>query len=319
MVSGSHGFIGGALVAALTAVGHTVARLVRPPRGGAAGAAPGPPAGAAAGVAGPWEVRWDIAAGTIDATALEGIDAVVHLAAAGIGEHRWTEEVKASIQDTRIDGTRLLCSALAGMSNPPSVLVSASAIGYYGDRGGEILDEASGPGTGFLAEVCQAWEAATSAAEAAGIRVVHLRTGIVQGPGGGAMARMLPLAKLGLGGRLGSGRQYMSWISLDDEVGAILHALSEASIAGPLNATSPNPVTNAAYTAVLARVLNRPAPLAVPAFALGAVLGKEMAADVVLASQRVVPTRLLDSGYRFRHPDLEGALRSVLGKSPAPA
>lgn len=301
-VSGSHGFIGSALVAALTARGDSVVRLVR----------------SASQTPGSEEMRWSVAAGTIDADGLEGIDAVVHLAGAGIGDHRWSEEIKASIQDTRIDGTRLLCGALSRLSRPPSVMVSGSAIGYYGDRGAEILDETSGPGSGFLAEVCQAWEAATAEAQAAGVRVVHLRTGIVQGQGGGVMAKMLPLAKAGLGGRLGSGRQYMSWITLDDEVGAIFHALAEPSLAGPLNATSPNPVTNAEYTAVLARVLKRPAPLAVPAFVLGAVLGRQMAAEMVLASQRVNPTRLGATGYSFAHPDLEGALRAVLARGSSP-
>jgi uncharacterized protein (TIGR01777 family) len=269
--------------------GHQVTRIVR---SGGAG----------------HDISWDIGAGTIDAARLEGLDAVVHLAGAPLGERRWNEEVKAEIQDSRIDGTRLLCSALAGLEHRPSVLVSASAIGYYGDRGAEVLDESSVPGRGFLAELCQAWEAATAEAEAAGIRVVHLRTGLVIGQGGGALARMLPFARLGLGGRLGSGRQYMSWVAISDEVGAIVHALSNVSVAGALNATDPQPVTNSAYTAVLSKVLRRPAQLPVPEIAIAAAFGKEMASEMILASQRVMPTRLIDTHYEFQELTLEGAL-----------
>ncbi|MGH9129122.1 MAG: TIGR01777 family oxidoreductase [Acidimicrobiales bacterium] len=294
LVSGSSGFVGSALVPALEAAGHEVVRLVRHP-------------------AGSGECHWDIGAGKIDSEALAGVEGVVHLAGAGIGERRWTEEVKAAIQDSRIDGTRLLCGALAAMGQPPSVLVSGSAIGYYGDRGAEILDESSSTGTGFLAEVCVAWEAATADAKTAGVRVVHLRTGVVLGPGG-ILTKTLPLFKRGMGGRLGSGNQYMSWVSLDDEVGAILHALHDTSVSGPLNATAPNPVTNLDFTSVLAKVLSRPAPLPVPAFALSGVLGKEMVTDMVLASQRVMPTRLQSTGYSFTHPELEGSLRAITAK-----
>jgi uncharacterized protein (TIGR01777 family) len=296
LVTGSNGFIGAALVPALSGAGHEVLRLVRGP-------------------AGPGQAHWDIGAGQLDSDKLDGVEAVVHLAGVGIGERRWTEEVKASIQDSRIDGTRLLCEALVTMSRPPSVLVSGSAIGYYGDRGAEILDESSSPGKGFLAEVCVAWEAAANEARQSGIRVVNLRTGVVLGPGGGVLAKTLPLARLGMGGRLGSGSQYMSWVSLTDEVGAILHALANDSVTGPLNATAPNPVTNATFTATLAKVLNRPAPLPVPAFALSAALGKEMVTDMVLASQRVMPTRLQATGYEFAHSELEDALRAVTAKS----
>ncbi len=296
LVTGSNGFIGTTLVQALERAGHEVVRLVRGP-------------------AGPGQLHWDIRAGQLDTDKLVGIEAVVHLAGVGIGEHRWTEEVKAAIQDSRIDGTRVLCGALAAMRRPPSVLVSGSAIGYYGDRGAEILDESSSPGKGFLAELCVAWEATANVARQSGIRVVNLRTGVVLGPGGGVLAKTLPLARLGMGGRLGSGNQYMSWVSLTDEVGAILHALANDSVDGPLNATAPNPVTNATFTATLSKVLNRPAPLPVPAFALSAALGKEMVTDMVLASQRVMPAQLQATGYEFAHAELEDALRAVTAKS----
>ncbi len=293
LVTGSTGFIGAALVSALNALDHEVIRAVR-----------GAPAG-------PGELHWDIPNETIDIAGLQGIDAVVHLAGVGIGDHRWDDATKAAIQDSRIDGTRLLCRTLAELDQPPKVVVSGSAIGYYGNRGAEILDEDSSPGTGFLAEVCAAWEAATVPAVRAGIRVVHLRTGVVLGKGGGILAKTLPLFKTGMGGRLGPGTQYMSWVSLEDEVGAILHAITTDTLAGPLNATSPNPVTNDSFTRVLAQVLSRPAPLPVPAFALSAVLGKEMVTDMVLASQRVMPTKLAQTGYEFHHPELAGALTAI--------
>lgn len=299
LVSGSHGLIGQALVAALNAAHHQVIRLVR-------------------GQPGPGAVGWDIGAGRVDGEGLGGLDAVVHLAGAGLGQRRWTEKEKARIRDSRVVGTRLLSSALAGLDPPPSVLVSGSAIGWYGDRGAEILDEGSPAGSGFLSEVCQVWEQATAAADAAGIRVVHLRTGIVQSPGGGALAKQLSLFRLGAGGRLGSGHQYLSWISLHDEVGAILHALAQPSLRGPLNATAPAPVTNAEHARILGRVLGRPAVLPVPAAALSLLLGTEMAREMLLSSQRVWPRVLESTGYRFRHPELEGALRDALG-SPAPA
>lgn len=293
IVSGSSGFIGSAVVRKLTDAGHEVLRVVR-----------GHPAGTG-------ELRWDIRAGTIEHDKAEGAEAVVHLAGAGIAEHRWDEATKAAIQDSRIDGTHLICEALANLPTPPRVLVSGSAIGYYGNRGAEILDEASTPGSGYLAEVCRAWEAATAPAEEAGVRVVHLRTGVVLGAGGGVLAKTLPLFKAGAGGRLGPGTQYMSWVSLHDEVGAICHAIDTDTVSGPLNATSPNPVTNAAFTRVLSGVLGRPAPLPVPSFALSAALGREMVADMVLASQRVRPTKLVDSGYKFHDPDLAGALKAI--------
>lgn len=291
-MSGSHGLVGGALVSALTRRGHQVSRLVR-------------------GGAGPGDVTWDIGAQRIDTAALSGVDAAVHLAGASLFR-RWTEEGKALIQDSRLDGTRLLARALAVLDPRPSVLVSGSAVGYYGSRGDEVLDESSAPGSDFLANLCQGWEGATAAAGEAGIRVVHLRTGIVQSANGGALARQLPIFRAGLGGRLGSGEQFVSWVSLEDEVGAIIHALDDQEVQGPLNATSPHPVTNADFTRCLAGVLGRPAVLPVPAAALSLVLGRQMATGMLLASQRVLPARLESSGYRFRHPDLAGALRAAL-------
>lgn len=293
LVSGSHGLIGRALVPALESAGHDVVRLVR--------GQPDPP-----------DVGWDIPAGQIDGAGLGGIDAVVHLAGAGLAERRWTEDEKARIRDSRVQGTRLLASALAALDPRPSALVSGSAVGWYGSRGAEVLDEDSPGGSGFLAQVCREWEEATAEAEAGGIRVVHLRTGIVQSAGGGALAKQLPIFRAGGGGRLGSGHQYLSWISLDDEVGAIIHALTQPSLHGPLNATAPSPVTNAEHARTLARVLHRPAVLAVPRVALSLALGAEMAGETVLASQRVRPRRLETTGYQFRHPELEGALRATL-------
>jgi uncharacterized protein (TIGR01777 family) len=295
LVSGSHGLIGSALVAALARAGHEVVRLVR-------------------GQEGPGEASWDLAAGRIDRAPLEGLGAAVHLAGAPLGERRWTEEQKARLQDSRVDGTRLLAETLARLEPVPAVLISGSAVGYYGDRGDQVLDEESPEGSGFLAGLCAAWEGATLAAEEAGIRVVHLRSGIVQSRRGGALAKQLPLFRLGLGGRLGNGRQWLSWISLPDEVGAIMHALADPGLSGAVNATSPEPVTNADYTRTLARVMGRPAILAVPAQALSLALGQEMAAEMALVSQRVLPRRLEAAGYRFRHPNLELGLRAALAE-----
>ncbi len=294
LVSGAGGLIGSALVTSLKSDGHTVRRLVRGPAEGD-------------------DVSWDPSAGTIDADALQGADGVVHLAGESIAERRWSDAQKARIRDSRIRGTSLLAESLAKLPTPPQVLVSSSAIGYYGDRGEEELTEDSPPGDDFLAEVCVEWEAATAPAEQVGVRVVHIRTGIVLAPGGGALERQVRMFKLGLGGRLGSGRQYVSWISLDDEVGAIRHLLDTATARGPHNLTSPGSVTNAELTTAMARVLHRPALIPVPAFALDLVLGEGLARSLVLASQRVVPARLQEEEYEFRHPDLEGALRHVLG------
>lgn len=259
------------------------------------------------------DVAWDPVAGTIDAGALQGTEAVVHLAGEGIASRRWNAEHKRRVLDSRVQGTRLLSETLAKLDPRPQVLVSASAVGYYGDRGDETITEDSPPGQGFLAEVCTQWEAAAAAAVDAGIRVVHPRTGIVLSPEGGALKTQLPLFRFGLGGRLGSGRNWVPWISLDDEVGAIVHCIDH-DLRGPVNLTAPSPVTNAEFTKALGRVLGRPTVVAAPNFALGIVLGREMAKELLLAGQRALPTRLQQSGYAFRHPELEGALRDLLGR-----
>lgn len=299
LVTGSHGLIGTALIPRLRADGHRVARLVRGvPEGGD-------------------DVRWDPVAGTIDARALEGIDAVVHLAGAGIGDKKWTPARKRLILESRTQGTSLLARTLAGLDRRPSVLLSGSAVGIYGTRDDELLTEASATGTGFTAEVCTAWEAATAPAQEAGIRVAHLRTGIVLSAQGGALGRMLLPFKLGLGGRMGSGSQYMSWIAIDDEVGAIRHLLT-ADVSGPVNLTAPNPVTNAEFTATLGRVLQRPTKLPTPMLPLKALYGAELVQSLLLDGQRVQPAALEASGYEFALPTLEGALRAVLA-APAAA
>jgi len=293
VVSGAGGLVGSALLPALESDGHTVRRLVR-------------------GRAGATEVSWDPSGGTIDVDALHDTEAVVHLAGEGIAERRWSDEQMARIRDSRVRGTSLLAETIANLPTPPQVLISASAIGYYGDRGQECLTEDSPPGDDFLAHVCVEWEAATAPAEQVGVRVVHIRTGIVLAPDGGSLERQIRMFKLGLGGRLGSGRQYVSWISLDDEVAAIRHLLDTATARGPHNLTSPGVVTNAELTKTLARVLRRPAVIPVPAFALDLALGEGLARSLVLASQRVVPRRLLEADYEFRHPELEGALVDIL-------
>lgn len=298
-VTGSSGLIGSALRPALEAAGHRVVPVVRTSGGGAA---PGPKDA----------IRWDPARGEIDAAGFAGLGAVVHLAGEGIGEKRWNDAQKARIRDSRTQGTALLAGALAGLDRPPGVVVSGSAIGYYGDRGDESLTEDSPPGAGFLADVVRAWEAATAPAEAAGIRVTHIRTGIVLDRHGGALARMLVPFKFGVGGRLGSGRQWMSWIALGDQVGAIVHLLGDGGPAGPVNLTAPNPARNAELSRALARALHRPAVLPAPAAALRLLLGTEMANELLLASQRVLPTRLQQSGYTFAAPDLSTALGAVL-------
>lgn len=293
LVTGSHGLIGSALIPRLRADGHRVARLVRgAPEGGD-------------------DVRWDPHAGTVDAAGLDGIDAVVHLAGAGIGDKKWTPDRKRLILESRTEGTSLLARTLAGLDRKPSVLLSGSAVGIYGDRGSELLTEASAPGTGFTADVCAAWEAATAPAEEAGIRVAHLRTGIVLSPHGGALGRMLPPFKLGIGGRMGSGSQYMSWIAIDDEVGAICHLLA-ADVSGPVNLTAPNPATNAEFTAALGRALHRPTRLPTPMLPLKALYGGELVQSLLLDGQRVQPAALQASGYGFVLPELDGALRAVL-------
>jgi uncharacterized protein len=257
-------------------------------------------------------VAWDPQAGTIDAGGLEGVGAVVNLAGEGIGDRRWNDAQKARIRDSRVKGTTLLAETLAELSDPPGVLVSGSAIGIYGDRGDEILTEDSPPGSAFLAEVCQAWEAATAPAEAAGIRVVHLRTGIVLSAAGGVLKKMIAPFKLGLGGRMGSGRQWMSWIVIDDEVGAIVHVLGDGGPTGPVNATAPHPVTNAELTKALGDVFHRPSLMPLPGAALKLALGAQMAEELLLGGQRVLPTRLEGSGYTFEAPELRQALTQLL-------
>jgi uncharacterized protein len=293
VVSGSSGLIGRSLVAGLRARGDEVTALVRRP----------PAAG---------EARWDPATGSIDAGALEGAGAVVNLAGAGIGDKRWSAARRHEIVSSRVQGTTLLARTVAELAHPPTALVNASAVGVYGDRGGEELTEASTPGRGFLAEVCTAWEDATAPAARAGVRVVRLRSGVVLSAHGGALARQLPLFRLGVGGRLGSGRQWLSWISLSDEVRAILHALDEPAVEGPVNATAPEPVTNRAFTHALGRALHRPAVFAVPGFALRVALGADLASEMVLAGQRVLPTKLTATGFTFDHARIEPALAELV-------
>jgi uncharacterized protein (TIGR01777 family) len=259
-------------------------------------------------------VQWDPVAGTIDAARLEGFDAVVHLAGESIAGGRWTAKRKSAIGDSRVGGTRLLAGALARAKARPRVLVTASAVGIYGCRGDAILTEDSAPGEGFLAEVCKEWQAANAAAIDAGIRVAMPRFGLVLSKDGGALPKIVKPFQLGLGGRLGSGTQYLSWIALDDAVLAIAHALSTESLAGPFNATAPAPVTNLLFTRALAEVLHRPALLPVPATALRLLLG-EMADALLLCSARVMPRRLRESGYTFQFDSLDGALQHALGKT----
>jgi uncharacterized protein (TIGR01777 family) len=255
--------------------------------------------------------EWDPEGGRIDPAVLEGADAVVNLAGEGIGEHRWSDEHKRRVLDSRVNGTRALASAVAA-SGSVKVFVSGSAIGYYGDRGDEVLTESSAPGSGFLAGVAQQWEAAAAPAAEAGVRTVLLRTGIVLSPKGGALGKQLLPFKAGLGGRLGSGRQWQSWVHIDDEVGAILHALTNESVSGPVNATAPNPVTNAEFTKALGHALHRPTVVPVPTVGLRALFGREMTAEMLLAGQRVQPAKLESTGYSFRHPELGRALEDLL-------
>ncbi len=291
-VTGSTGFLGTPLVSSLRSDGHEVLRLVRrAPRG-------------------PGEVTWDPVAGTADVGALGGVEAVVHLAGAGVGDHRWTEAYKRTILDSRVDGTRTICTAITRLDPMPRVLVSASAVGFYGDRGDEVLIEESPKGEGFLSDVVQSWEAAAAPAVAAGIRVVHPRTGIVLSKDGGALGRMSLLFRLGLGGKLGSGRQYWPWISLTDQIRALRFLLDTEGMSGPVNLTGPEPVTNAAITSAIGDVVHRPTILPVPAVALKIALG-EFAGEVLI-SQRVLPRRLLDAGFAFEHPDVTTALRASL-------
>lgn len=294
-VTGATGLIGTELVRRLRDGGHTVVRLVR--------SQPKPGSG---------DVRWDPDTGEIDAAALEGLDAAVHLAGESVGQ-RWTAERKARIRRSRVEGTRLLAQTLAERARPPRVLVSASAVGFYGDRDDETLDEESAGGGGFLAAVTREWETAAAPARRAGIRVAHPRFGVVLSTRGGALARMLPPFRLGAGGKLGSGRQWMSWISLDDAVRALLFAVADERVEGPFNVTAPEPVTNAVFTGRLAHVLGRPALVPVPEFALRLAFG-EMADEALLASQRALPRRLERLGFPFHHREVEAALRAALAE-----
>ncbi|HEU4841600.1 MAG TPA: TIGR01777 family oxidoreductase [Ilumatobacteraceae bacterium] len=298
-VTGSHGLIGTALVARLRREGHEAVPVVRST----------PAAG---------EIGWDPRAGRLDPQDLVGIDAAVNLAGAGIGDKRWTDDYKRTVLESRTRATTLLAESMAAAESGPTALLSGSAVGFYGDRGDEELDERSPAGRGFLTDVVEAWEASTAAAERAGRRVVHLRTGIVLAPDGGALAKMLPLFKLGLGGRFGSGRQWMSWIALDDEVGAIVHLLA-SSLSGPVNLTAPTPVRNSELTDTIGTVLHRPTVLPVPSFGPKLVLGGERAGALLLEGQRVLPRKLLSDGFEFQHPTLGGALRAVLGRAARPS
>jgi uncharacterized protein len=290
VVTGSSGLIGTPLVACLRDQGHEVVRLIRR----AATARD--------------EIAWNPTTGRMGP--LGAVDAAVNLAGVGIGDHRWTSSYKTQIRQSRLDATRLLAESLAAMEPLPKVLVSASAVGYYGDRGDEVLDESSGRGDGFLAGVVEDWEAATKPASDAGIRVITTRSGLVMAREGGALARMLPLFRLGVGGKLGNGQQYWSFISLDDEVRAIAYCLETESLAGPVNLTAPHPVTNEVVTRTLAHAMHRPSMATVPGFAMRIGLG-ELASDV-LGGQRVIPKRLLASDFEFHHPDIASVIATVI-------
>jgi hypothetical protein len=298
LVTGSSGFVGSSLLPALTAAGLRPVRALRQRS---------IPTGVDA-------IAWNPDSGVIDAASLEGIGAVVHLAGAGIGDKRWTDDRKRLILESRTHGTRALVDALAALQRPPAVMVSASAVGYYGSNSGEAaVDEHAPPGADFVADVCQQWEAAAAPAAAAGIRLVTIRSGVVLGRGGGMLGRLLTPFRLGLGGRIGSGEQWLSWISMDDELGAILHALRSESLTGPANLTAPNPVRNAEFVKDLAHVMHRPALLPTPLLPLKALYGAELVEGVLLASQRVLPRVLTSDGYQFKHATLDAALRAVLG------
>ena len=285
-VTGASGFIGGALIPHLRAQGHEVLRMVRRPSGASD------------------EVMWDPMGGTVDVAGLAGVDAVIHLAGAGVGDHRWTDSYKATIRDSRVVGTTTLATALASMQQPPSVLVSGSAIGFYGDTGNAAVDEGAPAGSGFLADVVVGWEAAAQPARDAGIRVVHPRTGLVIAGRGGAWAKLWPLVRLGVGGKFGSGRQWWSFISMRDELAALSFLLEQ--LEGPVNLTAPNPVTNAEMVKAMGRLLKRPTVLPVPAKALEIALG-EFSSEI-LGSARVLPTRLVEAGFAFQDPTIDTAL-----------
>lgn len=294
-VTGASGLIGSALVPVLREAGHDVVRLVRRATRSAE------------------EIRWDPAQRRLDPTALSDVDGVIHLAGAGVADRRWSDKRKAAILDSRVDGTTTIAIAIADADPRPRVLVSGSAVGWYGDGGDRVLTEDAPSGQGFLAEVVQRWEAATAPARDAGTRVVHARTGLVLSAKGGLLGRLLPLFKLGLGGRVGSGKQYWPWISLADEVRAMVFLLDN-DISGPVNLTGPEPVTNAAFTKAAGAVLHRPTVAAVPAIAIKALLGAQMAEEIALFGQRAVPQVLTGAGFAFSHPTIESALRYVAAK-----
>lgn len=295
-ITGCTGLIGSALSEHLKANGHAVTPIVRGP-------------------AQPGSICWDPAGAGIDPSLLLGLDAVVHLAGAGIGDRRWTNSYRTMILNSRTIGTRAIAAAMAAAApdGGPTILISASGVGVYGDAGDTRIDEQSPTGSGFLADVCSAWEAATEPATAAGIRVAHIRTGIVLSREGGALKKMLPLFKLGLGGRFGNGHQWQSWISILDQVRAIEHLLS-SEVSGPVNLTAPNPVTNRDFTKTLGAALCRWTLMPVPAFAPRLLLGRDLAESLLFTGQRVYPTVLVESGFRFEHNDLESALRAVLNR-----
>ena len=297
-VTGSTGLIGSALVQDIAQRGHEVLRLVRKEGALAQG-----------------EVAWNPDAGKINVQGLQGVDMVVHLAGEDVANGKWNDAKKLRIRNSRVNGTALLCKALASMRPRPKVLVSASAVGYYGNRGSDWLTETSPPGEGFLANVCRDWEAATGVAAQARIRVVNLRFGVVLSTQGGALGRMLPYFKAGLGGVMGSGRQYVSWVTLEDTVAAILHVMSYRMLNGPVNVTSPEPLTNYRFTKTLGAVLALPVILPLPGPLLRLLVG-EMAQEVLLASARVRPAKLMEAGFNFRYPLLENALKNLLGKGP---
>ena len=290
-VTGSHGLIGSSLLQHLSAEGHEVLRVVR-------------------GTGHSDEISWNPREGTIETEKLEGVDAVVHLAGAGVGDHRWSPQYKQVILSSRVEGTTVLAEALARLNRPPTVMVSASAIGYYGSRGDEVLTEESAQGSGFLADVCQQWESATTAAASAGIRVATLRTGVVLSGAGGALKKQLP--PFGLGARLGRGDQQFSWITRRDAVAGISFLMTDEALSGPFNLTAPEPVSNAVFTQELGRALKRPAKLFVPESVLRVAAGEEMAAEFLLASQRVMPARLLAANFAFSDPALPAALITAL-------
>lgn len=294
VISGASGLIGTQLVTTLKSSGHEVVQLVR--RSAAAG-----------------QIMWDPKSGKLDPASLEGCDAVIHLSGAGIGDKRWSDAYRKEILDSRTATTSLLANTIASLQRKPSVFLSGSAIGIYGARGDEQLTETSEHGTGFLADVCEQWEAAAKPAIDAGVRTVFLRTGIVLSPKGGALKKLLPLFRLGVGGKFGNGKQWQSWISMDDEVASIIHLLT-ADVSGAVNLTAPQPVTNAEFTKVLARVVKRPAIVPVPTFAPKILLGGELADALLFTGQRVMPQVLTASGYVFKHSTLESALRSLLTK-----